>query len=435
MHGAAQTIIQKDPEIEKMVGEVNRDSLKSYVRTLVGFGTRHTLSATQSPTRGIGSAGAWVFSAFNAYAKNSHGRMRVETDKWTQAADGKRVDTIEEMVNTMAILEGTDTADKRLLIISGHLDSRVTNIMDRKSDAPGANDDGSGVAAVMECARVMSPHSFPMTIVFAALSGEEQGLVGSEHLALRAKQANWNIVGVLNNDIIGGNNENSLLNSGNISVRVFSEGIPGGLPDSSLASIRQLGLENDGSSRQLARYVKETGERYVDNLDVVMIYRTDRFLRGGDHLPFLKKNYPAVRITEMNENYDHQHQDVKIKDGHQMGDLPEFMDFEYLRKNTAMNLSVLANLAKSPSPPQECIMDIKQLSNYTFLSWTPGKHNRPVGYYVLLRETTAAQWQKKIFTSNTFMQLPYSKDNYFFGVEAVAKDGNESLTVMPKANR
>ncbi|MFI5153274.1 MAG: M28 family peptidase, partial [Chitinophagales bacterium] len=288
LHGASQIIIQRDQEIEKMVGEINQDSLRSYIRALVGFGTRHTLSTTQQNTRGIQAANAWVLSVFNEYTKTSRGRLRVEADKWTQAADGKRVDSVVELTNTMAILEGTDTADKRILIISGHLDSRATNIMDRKSDAPGANDDGSGVAAVMECARVMSPHSFPITIIFAALSGEEQGLLGSEHLAVRAKQANWNIIGVLNNDIIGGNNMNSLENSGNISVRVFSEGIPAGLSDSALASIRQLGYENDGVSRQLARYVKETGERYVDNLDIVMIYRVDRFLRGGDQLPFLK---------------------------------------------------------------------------------------------------------------------------------------------------
>ena len=435
IQGAAQTIIQKDPEIEKMVGEINRDSLASYIRTLVGFGTRHTLSSTKANARGIGAASAWVRAAFNAYAKNSHGRMRVEMDKWTQMADGKRVDTAVEMVNIMAILEGTDTADGRLLVISGHLDSRVTNIMDRYSDAPGANDDGSGVAAVMECARVMSTHSFPITVVFVALSGEEQGLLGSEHLAARAKQSNWNILAMINNDIIGGNNENSSGSSGNAKVRIFSEGIPAGAAAPSLTSIRQFGLENDGASRQLARYTKETGERYVDNLEVVMIYRTDRFLRGGDHMPFLEKDFPAVRITEMNENYDHQHQDLKIKDGRQMGDLPEFMDFEYLRKNTAINLSVLANLAKSPSPPKDCFLDIKQLSNFTFLSWAPGGKEKPIGYYILVRETTAPQWQKKIFISNDSLRLPYSKDNYFFGVESVSKEGNESLPVLPKPSR
>lgn len=199
--------------------------------------------------------------------------------------------------------------------------------------------------------------------------------------------------------------------------------------------IRQLGLENDGSSRQLARYVKETGERYVDNLDVVMVYRADRFLRGGDHLPYQQNGYTAVRITEMNENYYHQHQDVRKENGIQYGDLVEFMDFEYLRKNTALNLCNLANLAKSPGMPLEVRIDVKKLGNTSFIYWKAPENGLPKGYYVMMRETTSAVWQKKIFTTATEITLPYSKDNYFFAVQAVSADGNESLPVVPMVGR
>ncbi len=214
-------------------------------------------------------------------------------------------------------------------------------------------------------------------------------------------------------------------------IRVFSEGLSMLDTGRALSTIRNLGLENDGKARQLARYVKETGERYVDNLEVVMIYRNDRFLRGGDHTPYVQRGYAAVRITEMNENYYHQHQDVRMENGIQYGDLPEFMDFEYLRKNTCLNLCNLANLAKSPSMPQEVKVETRRLTNFTNLSWKAPKTGKVKGYYVLMRETTSAFWQKKFFTTDTKMDLPYSKDNYFFAVQSVSEDGNESLAVVP----
>ena len=435
LNSHAQTIIEKDPAIEKMVSEVNADSLKSYINKLVSFGTRSTLSTTTDNKKGIGAAREWVASKFNEYAKNTNGRMTVELDKWTLAADGKRIDVTADMGNAMAILHGTDTSDKRIFIISGHMDSRVTDVMNRTADAPGANDDGSGTSAVIECARVMSGYSFPATIIFVAVCGEEQGLLGSDHLAERAKQNNWNVEAMLNNDIMGSNNSNETNIIDNTKVRVFSEGLPAFDLDKKAASIRQYGLENDGASRQLARYVKEIGERYVANLDVVMVYRNDRFLRGGDHSPFVQRGFTAVRITEVNENYEHQHQDLRTEKNIKYGDLPEFMDFEYLRKNTAMNLSNLANLAKSPSMPQEVKVDVKNLTNSTYLSWKEPKTGKAKGYYILMRETTAAQWQKKFFTTKTEMRLPYSKDNYFFAVQSVSNDGNESLPVVPMVGR
>lgn len=433
--GTAQTIVQKDPAIERMVSEVNEDSLKSYVSKLVSFKTRHTLSHKTDPKNGIGAARNWVISKFNDFARQSNGRMTVELDKWTLQKDGRRIDTVTDMGNPMAILQGTDTSDKRIFVISGHLDSRVTDVMNRKSEAPGANDDGSGTAAVMECARVMSGSRFPATIIFAALSGEEQGLLGGERLAQRAVQGNWNIEALLNNDIMGSNNSNETNIFDNTRVRVFSEGLPGLELDKKAANIRQFGLENDGGSRQLARYVKEVGERYVPNLEVVMIYRNDRFLRGGDHTPFVQKGFSAVRITEMNENYEHQHQDLRTEKGIVYGDLAAFMDFKYLKKNTALNLASLANLAKSPSMPREVKIDVKNLTNSSFLYWKSPKTGTTRGYYVLMRETFQGLWQKKFYTTQTEMRLPYSKDNYFFAVQSVSEEGNESLPMIPDIGR
>ncbi len=325
--------------------------------------------------------------------------------------------------------------DRRIFVISGHLDNMRSSVMDRVGDAPGANDDGSGTAAVLECARILSRHSFPATIVFVAVSGEEQGLLGANFMATKARKENMPIEAVLNNDIMGSNHSNETNIIDNTRIRVFSEGLPYYELDKNAKMIRQLGLENDGVSRQLARYVKETGERYVANLEVVLVYRPDRFLRGGDQTPYLENGYPAVRFTEMNENYQHQHQDVRTENGIRYGDLPEFMDFEYLRKNTALNLSVLVNLAKAPAAPKEVKMDVKKLSNQTYLSWKAPVQGKAKGYFVMMRETTSPVWQKKFMTTNTEMVLPYSKDNYFFAVQSVNDEGNESLPVVPGIGR
>ena len=430
----AQTIIQRDPEIEKMVKEVNADSLKSYIYKLVSFGTRNTLSTQSDPNRGIGAARNWVLQKFNEFAKKSNGRLTAYIDT-TTLQKGGRVDTTILLGNVMAILKGTDTADKRIFVISGHLDNMRSSVLDRVGDAPGANDDGSGTAAVIESARVMSQRSFPATIIFVAVSGEEQGLLGAKFMATKAKTEGWNIEAVLNNDIMGSNNTSETNIIDNTRIRVFSEGIPAYETEKNIRNIRQLGLENDGKARQLARYAKEIGERYVDNLEVVMIYRNDRFLRGGDHTSFIEQGYAAVRFTEMNENYYHQHQNVRVENGIQYGDLPEFMDFEYLRKNTAMNLSNLANLSKAPAMPEDVKIQAGKLTNYSSLSWKAPKTGKTKGYYVLVRETTSPVWQKKFFTTDTSYNLPFSKDNYFYAVQSVNETGNESLAVVPGVAR
>lgn len=431
----SQTIIQRDPEIEKMVKEVSADSLQSYIKAMVSFGTRNTLSTQTNPTRGIGAARNWVLGKFNEFAKQSNGRLSAFIDTATLQPDKRRIDTATLLGNVVATLKGTDPNDNRIFIISGHLDNMRSSPTERLGDAPGANDDASGCAAVIECARIMSKRGFPATIIFVTVSGEEQGLLGAAFMSEKAKNENRNIVAVLNNDIIGSNNSNETNIINNTKIRVFSEGLPAFETEKTAINIRSLGMENDGRSRQLARYVKEVGERYVDNIEVVLIYRNDRFLRGGDHTPYVQRGYAAVRFTEMNENYTRQHQDVRIENGIQYGDLEAHIDYEYMRKNTGLNLANLANLAKAPATPDSVKMDVRRLSNASFLYWQKPRSGKVKGYYVLVRETTSAFWQRKIFTTETEMRLPYSKDNYFFGVQAVNETGNESLPVVPLPGR
>jgi hypothetical protein len=431
----SQQIIKKDGEIDAMVKEISVDSLAQNLNKLVSFETRATLSNQSSATKGIGAARAWILSRFNEYAKSSNGRLSAFIDTITYNADKRRVNRPIILGNVVATLKGTDPNDKRIFIISGHIDSRRSNDMDSVGDSPGANDDGSGTVAVMECARVMSKHSFPATIIFVTVSGEEQGLLGAYFMASKAKKENWKIEAVLNNDIMGSNNSNETNIVDNTRIRVFSEGLSVTDTGRVAMQIRNLGLENDGRSRQLARYVKEVGERYVENLEVMMIYRNDRFLRGGDHTAFVENGFAAVRITEMNENYTRQHQDIRVEKGINYGDVIEHIDFEYLRKNTSMNLANLANLAKAPAVPDEVRIDVKKLTNSTYLYWKAPKTGTVKGYYILMRETTSPVWQKKVYTESLEMRLPYSKDNYFFAVQAVNETGNESLPVIPAVGR
>jgi len=431
----SQQIIKKDGEIDSMVKEISVDSLAQNLNKLVSFGTRATLSNQSSATKGIGAARAWILSRFNEYAKSSNGRLSAFIDTITYNADKRRVNRPIILGNVVATLKGTDPNDKRIFIISGHLDSRRSNDMDSVGDSPGANDDGSGTVAVMECARVMSKHNFPATIIFVTVSGEEQGLLGAYFMASKAKKENWKIEAVLNNDIMGSNNSNETNIVDNTRIRIFSEGLSVTDTGRVAMQIRNLGLENDGKSRQLARYVKEVGERYVENLEVMMIYRNDRFLRGGDHTAFVENGFAAVRITEMNENYTRQHQDLRVENGIKYGDVIEHIDFEYLRKNTSMNLANLANLAKAPAVPDEVRIDVKKLTNSTYLYWKAPKTGSVKGYYILLRETTSPVWQKKVYTEGLEIRLPYSKDNYFFAVQAVNETGNESLPVIPAVGR
>lgn len=421
----------KDDEVKKYVSQVNEDSLKSYIGKLVSFETRHTLSSIDDPKKGIGAARNWVIRKFNDYAKNSGGRMEVYLQQEDIQPDGKRIDKIVNLGNAVAFLKGTDPNDKRIFLIGGHLDSRVTDVMNRTSKAPGANDDGSGVSAVIESARILSKSSFPASIIFVAFSGEEQSLLGSKQLAEKIKRENGQLEAVLNNDMIGNPKAGETGEINTRILRVFSEGLPYKDLDKKVMTIRNLGFENDSESRQLARYIKEITEQYVKGLEIKLIYRNDRFLRGGDHTSFVNNGFPSVRLTEYYENYDHQHQDIRIENNKQYGDLPEFIDFKYLKKNVAANVAVLASLAKSTSKPEKVEMDVKELTNSTTLHWEKPKFGIPTGYYVLARETHSPVWQKKIFTTELSMKIPLSKDNYIFAVQSVSPSGNLSVPVIP----
>ncbi|UZD23605.1 M28 family metallopeptidase [Algoriphagus halophytocola] len=425
----SQTIIHRNAEIEEMVSEISADSLEHHVRQLASFNTRHTLS--QDEVNGMPAAQNYVLSKFNHFAKQSGGRMSAEIEAFTIPADDRRIQVDSPGANVIATLKGTNPADDRIFIISAHMDSRNKDVMDAENPAPGANDDGSGTAAVIELARVMASHEFSATILFVAFTGEEQGLKGATYLAEKAKENNWNLAAVLNNDIVGNSESSETLLKDNLKLRVFSETIPLAETEREAAVRRYTNADNDSKSRQLARYVKEVGERYVDQFEIKLIYRSDRFLRGGDQTPFARNGFTAVRISEMNENYIHQHENVRVEDGVQYGDLPEFMDFEYLRKVAGVNLAALANLANSPSLPEEVRIDVRSLSNKSSLLWKAPQIGNVKGYYVLMRETSSPMWEKKFFTTDTSLTVPYSKDNYFFAVQAVSESGAESLAVFP----
>jgi hypothetical protein len=425
------TTIQRDLRISQMINEISSANIENNVRKMVGFGTRHTFSSRSDKEKGIGAACDWVKYEFEKYSKDSGGRLDIKLDSVYLEPDGKRITRKVLLINVMATLKGTDPNDKRVFIVGGHLDSRNSDPNDSVDTAPGANDDASGVSAVLELARVMSKQNFPATIIFVAFSGEEQGLNGSAFLAKNAKEQNWEVVAMLNNDMIGNSYSSETNLKDNMQVRVFSEGIPF-LESDEMKNIRQsTNGENDSRSRQLARYIKEVGERYVDQLEIKLIYRNDRFLRGGDHTSFNRQGFTAVRFCEMNENYDHQHQNIREENGIKFGDLPEFVDYEYARKITGANLAVLSNLALAPHVPQNVGIVVSGLTNSTTLKWKTPQGKTPKGYFILMRETYQPLWEKKIFTDKTEITLPYSKDNYFFAVQSVDEEGHESLPVWP----
>lgn len=426
----SQTTID-DPEIKKMVTEVKAENLEATVRKLASFGTRHTLSDTKSNTRGIGAAQHWVKSEFDKYALASGGRLTSIIDYFIIKADGKRIANDSQLGNVMATLKGTDPTDDRVLIISGHLDSRATDVMDVKSDAPGANDDASGVAAMMELTRIMSKREFPFTLIFVAVTGEEQGLYGARHLAEFAKESKWNVVAMINNDMIGNSLSSGTSLRDNTKVRVFSETIPYLETEAEAKMRKSTNRDNDSPSRELARYIKTVTNQYVDQLDINLVYRNDRFLRGGDHTPFSQNGFTAIRFCEMNENYDHQHQNLRTEKNIKYGDLPEFMDFEYMKKVTCSNLATFSNLAWSPKAPLNVGIEVKELTNSSTLVWKAPEGKTVYGYHILIRETAAPQWEKTIFVKDTKAEIPFSKDNFFFAIQSVDELGHSSLPLFP----
>ncbi len=424
---------QTDPEIAEMLSAISVDTLEKNIYKLASFGTRHTLSETESDTFGIGAARNWIKQEMQRYSENSGDRLRVEFHSFNQEPVGRIPEPVE-IVNVIATLPGSDPNDDRYFVVSGHYDSRATNVMDAESLAPGANDDASGTAVVMEMARVMSQYEFPATIVFMAVAGEEQGLLGAARWAEEAAEADLDIAGMITNDIVGNHAAEDSKLSDPFKIRLFAEGIPPKRElDRNTLRYIQTGGESDMPTRQLARTIKEVSESYIPEMDVWLIYRLDRYLRGGDHRPFLRHGYPAVRFSEPHEEFRHQHQDVREEDGVQYGDLPEFVDYPYVARVTQVNVASIANLARSPMPPQNVGMNVSRLENDTRLRWEKSPSNNVNGYEVLWRETTSPVWQYREFVGDAtyYTAELVSKDNYIFGVRAVSKGGHVGVPVYP----
>ncbi|OGN44825.1 MAG: peptidase M28 [Caulobacterales bacterium RIFCSPHIGHO2_01_FULL_70_19] len=422
----AQTPVAEHPLLHRLAAEVRPERMRADIQTMVDFGTRHTLSETRSETRGIGAARRWVQREFEAISSDCGGCLTVVTPSDT--VTGRRVPTPTEVVDVVAIQRGTGDPN-RVIIISGHLDSRVTDVMNFTDDAPGANDDASGVAAVLEAARILSKHRFDATLVFAALSGEEQGLLGGKILADYARAQGWRVEANLNNDIVG-NSEGQSGVRDTTRVRVFSEGTKTVETEAQEERRRYNGGEVDSSSRNLARFIDVMADRYLTNFDVEMIYRTDRYGRGGDQVEMLRAGFPAVRISEGAENYDRQHQDLRVENGVHYGDTIDGVDFDYLAQVARLNIVSMAALANAPATPLGVSIE-GAVKPDTTLRWeaVPGA----AGYRVWWRPTTAPQWTHSRWAGDaTEITLPgVVIDDYFFGVSAVSEDGYESPVVFP----
>lgn len=425
---SAQVVSNCDPLIENAIRAISSDSMKLYISDLLGFHTRHNLSTKNSGTRGIGAAAKYIEKRVSGFAKGKESYMTTEVIEYRAGGRESRLGREITLTNIITTIKGSRTEDSRTIALLAHYDNRVDDNNDSITFAPGANDNGSGVAALMEIARVLSSVRVPVTIKLMFLSGEEHGLLGANYMAEMAKKEGWNLIAVLNNDMIGNTHSSDTDIKNNTLLRVFSENIPFTESDQELRERVFNSSENDSPSRQLARYIKESGERYVVNHKIKLIYRNDRFGRGGDHTPFSRKGFTAIRICEYYENYDRTHQKVGIRDGKSYGDIFESVDFEYLRKNCAVNLATVMNLALAPLPPENVKTDVSTLSNKTIISWSaPLKGDRPYGYYLLIRETDKSEWERKIFVKGESIEVPLSKDNYFFAVQSVNKNGNESL--------
>ena len=424
-----------DPKIASALKEISAERIQANIGKLVSFGTRLTLSA-QDPAsiaagHGIGAAWEWIKSEFESYSKDCGNCLEIKTDAFTEGP-ADRIPQPIQITNVYAVLKGTDPdSAKRIVLVTGHYDSRNSDTFDTKGDAPGANDDASGTAVSLECARVLSKLKFPATIIFLTVAGEEQGLNGSLHFAKMAKAQGWNIEAVLNNDIVGGN-KSPEQDSG--VVRVFSEGVPAAADEKQLRQIRGLGGESDSNSRELARYIADVGRAYQTEVKPLLIFRLDRYLRGGDHYSFNQQGFAAVRFTEYREDFHHQHQNIRIESGIEYGDLPKFVNFEYVANVARVNAATLASLASAPSPPLKVRLDTSKLDNDTTLAWEPVPGAS--GYEVVWRATSSPEWEHvQDVGKTTRTTLKISKDNVIFAVRAVNNEGHRSLPVVPVPER
>jgi len=429
-----------DSHIAEAIKQVSADRIRQTIEKLVSFQNRSTISALDEASikagKGIGAAREWIKAEFERYAKECGGCLEVKTDTFTEQP-GDRIPKPTEITNVYAVLRGTDAQQaNRIVLVTGHYDSRNSDTLNGTDPAPGANDDGSGTAVSLECARVLSKAvlnkiKFPATIIFLTVAGEEQGLNGSKHFAQMAKQQGWKLEAVLNNDIVGG--DRGPQQDASV-VRVFSEGLPAVASEAEIKRIRALGGESDSTSRELARYIADVGRSYDAGVKPLLVFRLDRFLRGGDHYSFNQQGFAAVRFTEFREDFNHQHQTPRTENGIEYGDLPKFVDFDYVAHVARLNAATLASLASAPAPPATVKMQTKDLDNDTTLTWEPSAG--AAAYEVVWRSTKAPDWEYvQTVNSATRATLKVSKDNVIFGVRAVDVAGHRSLPVAPEPER
>ncbi|KAF2204075.1 putative zinc metalloprotease [Delitschia confertaspora ATCC 74209] len=416
-----------DRELRQMLSEVDPKRIEANIRKLVSFGTRHTLSTQTDPKRGIGAARDWIASEMSKYAEKSGGRMTVTVPSMIQPV-ASRVPFPVKLSNVLATIKGSEEPE-RVYVITGHYDSRVTDVLDYESDAPGANDDASGTALVIELARILSTRQPKATIILGAVAGEEQGLLGSAFLAQSLKNSSTNVEGMLNNDIVGSSTGDRGQRDP-FTVRLFAQGPP--LTESAPVTARrlQIGGENDSPARELGRFAVEVAANEATQMNIAMIYRLDRFLRGGDHSSFLAAGFPAIRFTEPNENFNHQHQDLRTVNGTVFGDLIEFVDFDFTARVGRVNLATLWSLANAPGMVKNVTVDTSTLGNDSKLDWVVDE--RVGDYEVVWRSTISPFWTNVIRVGKVgSVTLPLSKDNVIFGVRAVGKNGYRSPAVLP----
>ncbi len=457
------TPLPADPAIAAALRQIFPERIQATIEKLVTFGNRSTLSSMETdlkPGTGVNAAADWVASEFERYSAECGGCLQVKRDVYTEPGSSEpnsRIRKPTKLTNIFAVLKGTDAAqaDRRVLV-TGHYDSRNSDNFNTHDPAPGANDDASGVAVSLECARVLSKMKFPSTIVFVAVAGEEQGLNGSKHLAQLARAEGWKLEAVLNNDIVGGDTTPGETMADKTAVRVFSEGVPPSVTPEQLRAIERLGAESDSPSRELARAIADvsasyfaTGQKRAPNPEPgkarsnaiaqlpsfhpVLIFRSDRFLRGGDHTSFNEEGFTAVRFTEWRENFNHQHQNLRTENGVEYGDLLKFVDFDYVANVARLNAAVLADLAMAPGAPQNVHILTQALDNNTELAWeAPPGAPATTAYEVLWRATDQPVWMvAQTVGSATRVTLPVSKDNVVFGVRSVDAAGHRSIAVLP----
>ncbi len=425
-----------DPDLRAMLREVDSSRIQATVLRLTQFGTRHTASSQTDPVRGIGAATAWAFQQMQAIAATSSGRMTVQQQTFVQPVSN-RIPVPTTITNVIATLQGT-ASPQRFYVVTGHLDSRVTDVLDFTSDAPGADDDASGVAVVLELARLFATRQFPGTLVFATVAGEEEGLYGSTFMATKMAAAGADVQGMFSNDIVGASQAWDGTRPDPTTVRLFVEGVPTAVTPGQISIMQAVGGENDGAARQLGRFVHEVAPFELTGMNIRLIWRRDRYLRASDHVSFQGQGYPAARFTEPRENFDHEHQNTQVVNGVQFGDLIQFVDFDYIARVAKVNGAALWALATSPSTPKNVQIHVVAPpglagTNSTTLTWKANPEPNLAGYLVVTRETTSPDWTNEIDVGSvTTVTLDIAKDNVQFGVRAVDNVGNRSPVAFPQ---